>query len=81
MLTNINCKHNLYMYLACSSINFLCPTCKITLQKWAIAQVLVIRKGRMQEVLEKVLEGRKGFHKHIGTNFASLQSKVRYSTT
>jgi len=45
MLTNINCKHNLNMYLACSSTNFLCPTSKITLQKWAIAQVLINKEG------------------------------------
>jgi len=63
------------MYLACSSTDFLCPTCKITLQKWAIAQVIIIRKGTRQEVLKKVLDGRKGFHKHTLRALAYLFSE------
>ena len=59
-ITNINCKCSLNMYLAHYTTDLLHSTCKITLQKQAITEVLVIKKGTRQEVSEKVLEGRKG---------------------
>ena len=49
-ITNINCKCTLNVYLACFSTNLLHPTCKIPLQKEAVAEVLIIRKGTRQEV-------------------------------
>ena len=60
MITNHNCKCSLNMYLAYYSTDLLCSTCKITLQKEAVTEVLLIRKVTRQEVSEKVLEGRKG---------------------
>ena len=44
MIANINCKCNLNGNLARYSTNFLCKTSKITLKKWAVSVVLIMRK-------------------------------------